>query len=1510
MHVPLIPLSLPSHAATRRPKASLAWHILLLALPLILLASWSVWLERDQRHQAQIEVARAAQRAAMVYASHTAERLNTEFIELQFAAVALLGPEANPALPPPRVATALHRFIALHPDLYAFNIQSPGGNTILWSTRSQSPHPIASGAQFTPLASRANFLLGRVRYAARVRGYVLTMRYRVKDARGRTRYFVGAPYRLATLLSVPGTRLPWTFTVIDTRNDSVFGEWAHHTVSVPPTPHASQGVRTPVAGYPLSVQVNWSPTLARQNYLASAPMRWALEAGTLFILFAATYGVLILIRQRDRNARRWCRLADCNALLADTNRIAPGMADARSLYEQVCHAAVKHHVTRWVWIGAPDPASGVFDILAAAGAIPSLDDRAVSHRAEAPGGHDPAGTAWREDRPVFAPGLQPARSSHRGAPAGRQGSSACAALPIHAQGQVVAVLSIGCTLADLLDETRQTQLMELVLNIEQGLMALWQRERLDNLQHMYRALMSEGEILLQARSSDEMLLRTCQKLVRDTLFHAVWVGRPDVQERFEVLARAGRGAEHLDTLKVTVCGDPSPCPVTQAWASQRLAYTNDALATAQQAPGYDFLVTHHWHATLAAPLFRDGRCWALLVFVSPYRDVFDTETIELCQRVAALLGHGLDELDIKHRLNILQHKEAYRARHDPLTGLPNRFALNMHLSKAIARAQRNDSVLAVGLIDLDDFKPINDTWGHETGDRLLQELAKRLQAWLRDSDIVARFGGDEFVVVIEELDKRLAVTQLTAALERLRHTVDAPFDIAEGKQTRVSMTMGLALCPLEAEEPDALLRLADTAMYQAKLHKADRTQWWSIGDASVCMPVRQDTPDPYGTEACALLERMQAHFTIVTGQFVETFYAELGTHAQSRAILHHLSASERQQLKTRQSEHLHFLLASTTTQQAIMESARHLGQIHALVGVDGALIVQSMTLYRKLLSDHLNQALLRTQDRYTLLLTADARLHDDIQAQLSAAAGVAARDMDVLSVPLPAHGALWADIRATEITALGQLPGIQAALFMRLDNRGIFVVENSAGPQADAITAILQTPGAQAVIDIHCPRGQGLTAQVWRSQRILSSPSYTQDSRYQAWHPQAMALNIRSTLSVPILNAQGQVVAVISLFGAYPNQFESIQKQQFARALQQRWALIWQRCNTPVSVITQTQSQQWRQRLFDGGLHMYMQPIVNLQSGRLIRVEALARLQMPDAQIIPPDKFLPLLGNAELDRLFYAGMDETLAQRVRWEAQGLAIGVALNLPPSCLLDAGCPRWVQEALQRHGVAPRHLTLELLETADLDNTVQDKAIRQLKTLGVKLAMDDLGSGYSSLKRLTCMPFDTIKLDKGLLLHLREDPLQGLILIRTIIQLGLHSERDVVVEGLEQEDMIETARMLGASLGQGYGLARPMPAEQIFDWNRTFKLPLQPDHIQTYLGALTYHWTYLHDDAKTCDHPTPLSQCPVTRFLADRGLQDSEAARWHTHIHTGTDVQEPYRRLTDWLIERVQHGQAADK
>ncbi|WP_197033083.1 diguanylate cyclase domain-containing protein [Thiomonas sp. FB-Cd] len=212
---------------------------------------------------------------------------------------------------------------------------------------------------------------------------------------------------------------------------------------------------------------------------------------------------------------------------------------------------------------------------------------------------------------------------------------------------------------------------------------------------------------------------------------------------------------------------------------------------------------------------------------------------------------------------------------DPLTGSPNHFALEQHLPKAIARAGRLGSALAVGVVDLDDFKLVNDAWGHDAGDRLLKALAMRFRSRLRASDMVASLGGDEFVVVIEDLDPLEAVAQLTAALSRLHEAVETAFEAAPGVHAEIGMTMGLALFPKGGHEANDLLRQADIAMYQAKRRKHDRSAWWQLNSTSAPPPDAMEAFDAYGDEARALLSKTAGHFNAICAQFVEPFYSDL-----------------------------------------------------------------------------------------------------------------------------------------------------------------------------------------------------------------------------------------------------------------------------------------------------------------------------------------------------------------------------------------------------------------------------------------------------------------------------------------------------------------------------------------------------------------------------------------------------------------------------------------------------------
>ena len=153
-----------------------------------------------------------------------------------------------------------------------------------------------------------------------------------------------------------------------------------------------------------------------------------------------------------------------------------------------------------------------------------------------------------------------------------------------------------------------------------------------------------------------------------------------------------------------------------------------------------------------------------------------------------------------------------RAMHDAATGLPNRGLFDDRLAHGIALAERNRWTLAVMFIDLDRFKVINDEHGHATGDRVLKEVAQRLQRFARDDDTVCRNGGDEFLVLLMNPKGRANVWRVATALQK---EIARPMDI-DGIERAVGASIGIALYPSDGTAGDQLVELADKAMYRAK----------------------------------------------------------------------------------------------------------------------------------------------------------------------------------------------------------------------------------------------------------------------------------------------------------------------------------------------------------------------------------------------------------------------------------------------------------------------------------------------------------------------------------------------------------------------------------------------------------------------------------------------------------------------------------------------------------------------
>jgi diguanylate cyclase (GGDEF)-like protein/PAS domain S-box-containing protein len=172
---------------------------------------------------------------------------------------------------------------------------------------------------------------------------------------------------------------------------------------------------------------------------------------------------------------------------------------------------------------------------------------------------------------------------------------------------------------------------------------------------------------------------------------------------------------------------------------------------------------------------------------------------------------------------IAEERIQYLAYHDDLTALPNRALFGQMLTRGIRRARRNAEKLAVLFVDLDRFKNINDTLGHDRGDILLQEIGRRLRLCVRDSDTVARLGGDEFVVLLEGIGD---LTHASAVARKILADVVRPFDV-DGQEFRVTASIGISVYPDDGKDEQTLMKHADIAMYTAKADGKNHFRFYS-----------------------------------------------------------------------------------------------------------------------------------------------------------------------------------------------------------------------------------------------------------------------------------------------------------------------------------------------------------------------------------------------------------------------------------------------------------------------------------------------------------------------------------------------------------------------------------------------------------------------------------------------------------------------------------------------------------
>jgi diguanylate cyclase (GGDEF)-like protein len=220
-----------------------------------------------------------------------------------------------------------------------------------------------------------------------------------------------------------------------------------------------------------------------------------------------------------------------------------------------------------------------------------------------------------------------------------------------------------------------------------------------------------------------------------------------------------------------------------------------------------------YRSMVSLPLMKDERLLGALSVYSVQLPQYTDDHLRLLETVTRLASDAL--------FNAMHHAEAEsNAMTDPLTGLPNARSMYLRFEQEASRARRKNLPFQVIMLDLDDFKQVNDTFGHKVGDKMLREIARLLQAQMRDYDFLARYAGDEFVAIVQDL----VGEQVEELRERIERTINGfSLHVRAEHHARVGISCGTATYGLDGDTLDQLLMAADQAMYSAKsVHKQQR----------------------------------------------------------------------------------------------------------------------------------------------------------------------------------------------------------------------------------------------------------------------------------------------------------------------------------------------------------------------------------------------------------------------------------------------------------------------------------------------------------------------------------------------------------------------------------------------------------------------------------------------------------------------------------------------------------------
>ena len=518
------------------------------------------------------------------------------------------------------------------------------------------------------------------------------------------------------------------------------------------------------------------------------------------------------------------RLTRMFASLSATNEAIMRAKSRGELFDLVCEAAAGGGRFTSTTIALADPGSDLLKIVAASGpAAETTRHVRLSVDENRPEGRGLSGTAFRTRRPCITNDyVSDQRVAAFQAVVGSYGAQSGAAFPLLVRGEPVGVMIYMSLDKDTFTPEFSELLQRLADNVA---FALENFDRADDkakteiqkerLTRMLAALSATNEAIVRASSRTELFDLVCEAAAEGGRFTLTSIAliKPD-SEFLEVVAADGPTASSARQAQISSSeahpGGRGLCG--QAIRSRRACIINDYLGDASAQAFHAAARSDGTNSGASFPMLVHGVVVGVMSFMAVEKDTFTPEFAELLKRLVDNVSFALENFDRADEKIKADERIEYLASHDSLTGLPNREMFNGMLRRAIDAGVRYQRQFALLFIDLDRFKVINDSLGHDAGDMLLVEIAGRLRRALRTSDVVARLGGDEFVVILEETAERPEVERIAGELLAV---LSQPLQLS-GHECHTTASIGIAMYPSDGTDIQTLTKNADMAMYLAK----------------------------------------------------------------------------------------------------------------------------------------------------------------------------------------------------------------------------------------------------------------------------------------------------------------------------------------------------------------------------------------------------------------------------------------------------------------------------------------------------------------------------------------------------------------------------------------------------------------------------------------------------------------------------------------------------------------------